>query len=185
MKGVVGSFLLHGVGICALLMATSCHAISQNSEETETLCSAVINACGCAWSPKRGGVERWVVFCIWRAWCEGGGVIFLCTSFPPMGQCLKLAHSAVLWDEVCTRHHFPLRQIPSLLAKHQNLQAQPAPLTPPCSWQPSWQSVASIYPRSASEASTENEIKFWAVTLEIKMECSIVGFSLLWLKTTY
>lgn len=53
-----------------------------------------------------------------------------------------------------TRHHFPLRQMPSLLANRQNLQAQPAPLTRPRSWQHRWQLVASIYPRSAPEAST-------------------------------
>lgn len=53
----MGSFFLRRVGICALLMATSCHATSQNSEETETCFSALTNAGGCAWSEQQGGYE--------------------------------------------------------------------------------------------------------------------------------
>lgn len=37
---------------------------------------------------------------------------------------------STLWDEVCTGHHFPLRQMPSLLADLQNSWAQPRTFDP-------------------------------------------------------
>lgn len=53
----------------------------------------------------------------------------------------------------------------------------PALLTQPHSWQHSWQWVASVYPGSAPEASTENEIKIWAVTLRNKKWESTIATS--------
>lgn len=110
-----------GAGACASLIGTICHPSLSTQGKRKGTSSLLLMP--------EDTEELWV--CRWFHGFAGRSLEpFSFRFFSPYWVLPESGAFSTLWDEVCTGHHFPLRQMPSLLADLQNSWAQPRTFDP-------------------------------------------------------